>query len=59
MRNHLSGKQDFGGKQFFVGEELKKRNPLSEDDWTLVKVSQELEDDKLMFKVTLNPAAIH
>ena len=53
VRNHLSGKQDFGGKGVYTGEELKKRS-LSKDDWTPVKVSQEMEDDKLMFKVTLN-----
>ena len=28
---------------------------LSDDDRALIKVSQEMEDDKLMFKVTLNP----
>ena len=54
VRNHLSGKQDFGGKGVYTVEELKKRS-LSKDDWTPVKVSQEMEGDKLMFKVTLNP----
>jgi len=53
VRNHLSGKKDFGGKMVYGGEELKKRS-LTEDDWTSVKVSQEMEDDKLMFKAEIN-----
>ena len=54
VRNHLSGKKDFGGKMVYAGEKLKKRS-LSEDAGTLVKVSQLMDGDKLMFKVTPYP----
>jgi len=53
VRNHVSGKQDFGGKMVYAGEKLKKRS-LSEDAGTLVKVSQLMDGDKLMFKAEIN-----